>query len=201
MYLFEHKSVYIHIPKTGGTSIRRVLRELPHVVDAGHSTLRQHAERFDLLHQRKNIKVEKGEWDDYKTFTIVRNPWDRLVSEWKWFTHVHPREAIKSRYRGMNFKKFADHFFHSKPFGDYRHRRPQVHFLYHNDNLIQHIYRFEELQQSFASICDLLKISNNGLGHHYKSSREHYSIYYDTHTRKIVEDKWGADIDLLKYTF
>ena len=56
---------FIHIPKTGGSSIDRQLTNLPNVViiDHGHSSIRS----FDSI-------------DNYFIFCFVRNPFHRLIS-------------------------------------------------------------------------------------------------------------------------
>lgn len=65
--------IYTHIPKTGGTSIfsrRSSLHKRPefkHVTFAGSHT------------RLRNLKVDISK---YFKFTIVRNPWDRVVSLW-----------------------------------------------------------------------------------------------------------------------
>lgn len=205
MWLFEQKGIYIHIPKTGGSSIRRALQRLPNTVDCGHFNLIQHEEKLLEGYSETDMKTSVGVFNDYTTFTIVRNPWDRMVSEWKWFTNTtykKPRVCVKAAFNGMGFEEFIDSFLYGGPCGDHRHRKPQASFVHNRDNsTAQYIFRFENINEEFVKICDLLKIPHMKLGHELKTCREHYSIYYNTETKKQVEKVWGIDIDMFKYTF
>ena len=67
MPIFEdQKTIFIHIPKTGGTSITK--KFLPDFQDFKHK---------DFL-SYKNLLKDKI--NNYKIFTVVRNPYDRIVS-------------------------------------------------------------------------------------------------------------------------
>ena len=69
-YSEKHKFVYLAIPKTGSTSIRRILRD-----------------RFDAVCLRDgHDNVIPPEFKNYFTFTCVRNPFHRIVSS---YFHVH----------------------------------------------------------------------------------------------------------------
>ncbi len=57
----EHKLVFVHIPKNAGTSITKAFN----MVHEGHHQIQEYSQILDL---------------GYKSFCIVRNPWDRVVS-------------------------------------------------------------------------------------------------------------------------
>ena len=62
-----HKWVYIHIPKTGGSSISHILNTVE-----GTESISTHG---SILEVKDNIS-------DYFKFTIVRNPYTRFLSEY-----------------------------------------------------------------------------------------------------------------------
>ena len=72
--------MFIHIPRTGGTSIEKFFdfkaTDFGNMETAQHHTLREY---------KKHYNIKK-----YFTFTFVRNPWERLVS---WFIWSHAEEA------------------------------------------------------------------------------------------------------------
>ncbi len=72
MILKEQKILFVHIPRTGGGSIKHFFRERKSNKNIQHKTLQDYNQEDD--------------YSDYYKFTFVRNPWDRLVS---WFLWAH----------------------------------------------------------------------------------------------------------------
>jgi hypothetical protein len=64
MISHEHKFIFVHVPKTGGTSIESLLD----LSGAKHNTARQYRNFFPDV------------WKRYFSFAFVRNPWDRVLS-------------------------------------------------------------------------------------------------------------------------
>ena len=80
--------LYIHIPKTGGTSIEDSLKK--HDIEVGR--FKSSMENVELIN---NVKCEywhippknmKISFNDYNVFTVIRNPYQRFISEYK---HKH----------------------------------------------------------------------------------------------------------------
>lgn len=71
MYISDRiRVVYVKIPKTGGTAVRRVVRDMG---------FRRRGSRFSFLSQLAQPSL----YVDYSIFAIVRNPYDRLISEYR----------------------------------------------------------------------------------------------------------------------
>ena len=74
MILEKPKILFVHIPRTGGSSIEKFFDFTPKLdhykKQTQHSTLQEYSEHCD---------VKK-----YFKFTVVRNPWDRLLSWYLW---------------------------------------------------------------------------------------------------------------------
>jgi hypothetical protein len=64
----KDKLVFIHIPKNGGTSIT----EYFNMADKGHHNINYYNKKY------KNII------GDYQSFAVIRNPWDRVVSNYNY---------------------------------------------------------------------------------------------------------------------
>ena len=190
------KSVFIHVPKCGGTSIEHALRKQSFV----------YQQHYHTSHQELNAK-----YNNYFKFTFVRNPYDKIVSEYKWLTntkHEYPVKRVKDFYKGVDFKTFLKKFTewpksrskHDPNKGDYYHGLDYMHIL-HPIRQINFIGRFENLQEDFNIICDKIGIPQRQLPHKNKSNHKHYTEYYDDETRQIVAEKYAKDIEYFGYKF
>ena len=88
MPLFHDKKIcHIHIPKTGGTSVINYFR-MPKNLDSmfgmdGNSE-RSHFSQLEIQ--------EICDISDYFKFVFIRNPWDRLASEFAWRMAARPNK-------------------------------------------------------------------------------------------------------------
>jgi hypothetical protein len=114
------KYVFVHIPKTGGTALSLALEDRAMADDiligdtpkavkrrakakkfAGDRTLRKHS---TLAQLEGLIAIE-----DYFVVTLVRNPWDRMVSYYHWLRGQgfdHPAVHLAKR---LDFSGFLNH--------------------------------------------------------------------------------------------
>ena len=94
----EYKFIFIHIGKTGGTSIEKVLCE--YLKKDFKETKKDNDGNWWKHIWAKGMKKKVGEtiWDDYFTFAFVRNPYDMILSLYSMYTQypeytnpqVHP---------------------------------------------------------------------------------------------------------------
>lgn len=199
MISHKHKFIFIHIPKTAGTSIEQALRDetcklLPGQWD--HARVR-HA---PLNHLTLQELVDYGaltpaQLKSYFKFCFVRNPWERLVSEifcpWMspWFKDLPLEERIR---RACELA--------ATPTGIANHLRPQADFVQAGGLQMDFIGRFERLEEDFAQICRLLGIEA-ALSHLNRSGHRPYQDYYDAETQALVATAYRGDIDAFHYTF
>lgn len=179
MICHKHKCIFIHVPKTGGTSIEWALQNKKVPIEQKHKTSNEICELHPVA------------WEQYFKFTVVRNPWDWLVSWYYW------RKLVKK----MSFKEFLLNYNLSKKY-DYL---PDVinftNYLTIDDKLVMdRTCRFENLQHDFPVVCDELNI-NATLPHKNKTNHKHYTEYYDDETRTIVAEKYAKDIEYFGYRF
>ncbi len=194
----KHKLIFIHIPRTGGTSIERAL--------CGRDWLNIHAPSKHLTaHTAKKIYSEY--WDEYFKFTFVRNPWDRMVSLLKYGqfygVSLDIQDIIRSENYFMYFKKieYDKRYFNENQFND---------FNTINESVYQNIFgvemdfigKFENLEEDFSEICLINNIINKKLPHVEKSHhRKNYNQYYDSESIQLIEKKYNKDIKLFNYEF
>jgi len=173
--------IFFHIPKTGGMSIRRALSI------KGPWHLRVH-------HFSEEVRSSSF------TFTIVRNPFDRILSAYNYLKAGGSNKGDERMGNILpdNFKSFVNNI---NQYIDFLHFQPMSFRLDDNIDNIDYIGKFENLQEDFDSICRALDVECKQLPHVNKSKYKNYVDYYDDNTRQIVADKYAEDITRFDYKF
>ncbi len=178
----RYRTIFIHQRKCAGISIIRAFGVAPRTVEWNA--------------YNDGVLTLNWEWRDrsYFVFSVVRNPFDRLISGWKYLKRMRDRTLLDVL---RNPPKSGL---------DYRHlTRPQVAILRdpNSGHLVAgDLIRFESLQADFDRICDRLGKPKVPLGHDNPSSRTAgYRDYFDTETRKLAEDMFADDLATFGYTF
>ena len=190
----DKKYIFIHKPKTGGTSIEQLLFKVDGI-DIKSKPMRflpepiRNKYTVGSLGGNQHWPIDKFEitsQENYFCFTFVRNPYSRIISEYEW----QKRELKKSF---KNFKQFLKT-------GTYVpwHQESQYEFI--NEN-IDFIGRFENFQRDIDIICDKIGISRQEPPHKNKTNHTHYTEYYDDETREIVTGRYAKDIEYFGYKF
>ena len=142
----------------------------------------------------------------YFKFIIVRNPWDRLMSDYFWISKNQDIQDTFSNFiqRKGKFKKVMT--VKDKSFrGD--HLNFQKDYFYLNGEFIKYdrVLRFENLNKEFISLAMQLDISPKNfkirLNERIPNSSTHYSTYYNSENRKLVDKLFKDDIEFLDYSF
>ena len=189
----KDKFIYIHIPKTGGSSVEKCLLENDGVEVMSRLRFMPKDIREKYLigsfggnHHFPLDKFEKKFQEQYFCFTFVRNPFSRAVSEFLWL-----KKECKITFE--TFKIFAKQ---GSPIP--WHKESQYSFINKN---IDFVGRFEKLQEDFSIACDKIGISSLELPHKNKTKHKHYTEYYDDETREIIAEKYAKDIEHFGYKF
>jgi len=200
----KYKCIFIHINKNAGTSID-ILFNRRH---SGHWNLKAY----------ESFRRTKFLYRHYYKFTVVRNPWDKMVSlyhswakssnwDWGWGSDNKPTfiEFIKiidgfSNERQMELWPERKMYQHKS--GTMR-MSNQLDWLIDSNNKIplNYICRFENLQEDFNKVCDDIGFPKTELPYYNKSNHLHYSTYYDEETKDIVARRFSKDIEYFKYKF
>jgi len=202
----RHQFVFVHIRKAAGTSLRQILERvsLPKnnqlwykllsrngfAVDYHKHSFRKHA---NLIEAQRSMSADK--FKQYFKFAVVRNPWDRLVSEY---------EYIKTQPAHSRFKKLATLSF--AEFVAYQSQRPaahQINALRLSDGQLgcDFIGKLETLQQSLKVVGVKIGVDFSALPHANQVDRRDYRTYYDTSLQIQVEKLWQVDIEAFQYDF
>lgn len=179
---------FVHVPRTGGSSIRHALERIGGV----RGGLRKHVPAREI----------RRLYPDIMMFGFVRNPWDRLVSL---YSYLAQNERTSKLYGGRLSGTFrawlmADRMVDASQRGFWGDlpppRQPQSWWLDGCDE----IGRFERLPAAFHKI--MRKVGRRTVLH--RSNRSHhgdYRQYYDDETRQAVAEWHAADIERWGYVF
>lgn len=183
----KYKFIFIHIPKTGGTSVKDALLPFSDMI-------------YSMPWKHRTAKYWKPNfpfWDDYFKFAFVRNPWDRMVSRRFYQKHVNPSE--EARAKGDACETFEE--FLALPRS--MHIINQSQYIYDGDDcLLDFVGKYENFQEDFDVVCDRIGVEHIELPHLNDSPRNSdYRGYYDAKTQKIVENLCHDDIIRYDYAF
>ncbi len=202
----SHQFIFVHIRKAAGTSLRQILERvsLPKKnnlwykmlsrngfpVDYHKFSFRKHS---DLVEAERSMPREK--FEQYFKFAIVRNPWDRLVSEFE-YIKTQPSHSRHKKLQQLSFAAFVQ----------YQSKRPAAHQVnalkLKNGQLgCDFVGKLETLQQSLTVVSGKTGLDFSSLPHINRVDRRDYRTYYTDELAQQVEDLWQADVEAFKYTF
>lgn len=212
----KHRFLFIHIAKTGGTSVRAALARRrwsdpwywPMFVCSRLSHLSGHRIAAKLPRHSKAIAAKellpREVFDDLFKFAFVRNPWDLQVSS---YHHIR-RERPRLLGNHDDFETFLRWKLDPE-------RPPQYHLdtsiELQTDYLIDlrgrlivdFIGRYERLDQDFAEACARIGIKPPALPHRRQASDRgaDYRSYYTDEMAALIADHFAPDIERLGYRF
>ena len=195
MISHKYKCIYVHIPKTGGTSIENALKDrtTPKTGGSSHSKIIYYKNKFS------------SEYEHYFKFSFVRNPWDRIVSGFNYFKsggNGSIGDSNKKKLFGDNFKKFVKNLDAYCKLKNPHFLLPQYEYIYIDEKSeINKLFRFEQIKNEFNILRETLNLEINNLYKTRISKHKHYTEYYDDETREIVAKKYAKDIEYFGYEF
>ena len=201
---FDRKILFIHIPKTGGTS---VIDYFNFIQDTRHLFGRVMNTSLEVSHLPLYVINELFNIDDYFKFCFVRNPWDRMVSEFKFGVKESP-EGIKLFDDTNCFLKFLELIKENLP--RIKNNRPshwltnhyqtQYSYIKHENIRMDYVGKYENFQQNLKDLGARFGI-NKDIPHLNQTKHDNYKAYYNDLSKRLVEEIYGEDIDNFHYTF
>jgi chondroitin 4-sulfotransferase 11 len=206
----EKNFLFIHIPKTGGSSINHLLnpyRNFDYMTNS-HLTIENYRNWVDTELFNKLFK-----------FTFIRNPWDLQVSTWRYSVKNHGltisfKDYIKWKFIDdtnlLDYKKFANSSEDDKNedlirSAFYINRVPQIYFIISERGqiMVDYIGNLENIEKDIENICSTLDIDYQFIPKINVSNHENkpYQEYYDDETRQIIQEWFKLDIEIFKYDF
>ena len=208
----DHNFIFVHIPKTGGSSMRRILaayhcgapRRGPKQVAAALAPFPQPPRR---LYFRPHARASWARWklgrdffDSTFSFAVVRNPYDRAVSRYAFLQQSKNPRHIR-HYRGMSFADFIEEEVFRARFRGLTQmsriadRKGRI--------LVTRVYRQESLDDAIPEICATIGIAPPAQmpRSNVSTRRSDYRSYFTRSLRNRFETAFAVDIEAFGYTF
>jgi hypothetical protein len=207
MISHKHKCIFIHIPKSAGTSVERFLRDVDPDIPA-------------KVLRKRGFSRFLNDHLDYYVFSFVRNPYSRFVSAWKWGELKFSKEGDLPFYKKERSVSFREYVLLTTDL-DYRkdnqnlwseydeyHTLPQFEFFPHlngghyftdkisPDFTCGFIGRFENLQKDFGKVCFDIGIQEFKLPHAYNSKTFRQDFDWTDTLKSKVFSYYKKDFDL-----
>lgn len=204
MLSHHHRTIFVHIPKTGGQSIETMfLRDLGLTWDQRaplllrpNSDPARGPERLAHLYADEYVAfgyVTPQDFAQYFKFAVVRNPWDRAISQYKF-----------AYQQNMSFADYVDNVIVGRRALSERHVAPQYRFVFDGNGvcLVDRLLRFERLADEFPDLSQKIFRERRPLSAvNVSRDRTDYRRFYDERTAAAVADAFRQDIDAFGYTF
>lgn len=204
--------VFIHVPKTGGTSIRKMFKPYFHPRTVLRWQLRMHEKcfsnplpfRFLAAHfQYLEFRSLMGAKAFY--FTILRHPVDWAISHWQWtiqekrqrFRYIGPTEERQlTRKNYLARDGFLPYFTDQMESGViWRRFGPTPQAAFKNASKLNFLGFFETLEESAEKLWRLagIKVEFPGIGHH-NVNPDRFKYELTAEERCVVEERFKDEI-------
>jgi len=210
----SHRYIFVHAPKTGGTSLALALEGKLGKADISIGDTpkaRQRRGRLQAMATSGRLwkhsgladidgLVTRAEIRDFLVFMLVRNPWDRAVSYYHWLRaqrFEHPAVALAVR---LEFSPFLHHpatveSFRNSPYGSYVTDAD-------GRECCDLFLRLEHLEDDIAILQQRLGFRLPTVGHSNASARAPgWRRYYTASDTALIAEVCGEDIARFGYEF
>jgi Sulfotransferase family len=213
MISVQKNFIFIHVPKTGGTSVRAALHEwgvhheetrsrrllsmLPLALPPTQASLRVHDQAWWVRR-----KVARDFFEEAFKFAVVRNPYDLALSYWT-FLRANPsskRHAEATAWDAPGFIAYLERKHSLSPVsqtawltrrGDRRRGAGPL--------LTDAVLRFESLPQDFADLARHLAIPHATLPHLNVTSHGDWRDVFGEREARIIQRIYAADFERFGY--
>jgi len=207
------RCIFVHVPKTGGTSVETALGMFGRWQDEDRENMFGLIQSPDLLarplgssflqhlsiHELRDLLAE-GPGAGYFSFAFVRNPWDRMVSI---YHRPDPHLLAYANGTGIELAGLSFREFLARTEGiAHAHLAEQAQYVCDDSGkiLVDYLGRFETLERDYTEVCRRLHIDVplprlNGSAHNT------YRSYYDENTKELLAGRYRKDIEIFGYKF
>ena len=191
----DHQTIFIHVPKCAGVSVRSFLE------DCGFSAIRLDDFPEDIRSgfykrgtaARLCLRADRALWERSFKFCVCRNPYDRLVSAWSFCREQHKLN--------VPFDYFVRYMHTFNSFWVVWHCvLPQKqHVMVDDVPVIDMACRYETLERDFDRVRERVGRPGVPLSHHNRSAHKPYQAYYTRELQDRVFERFQVDFEYFGY--
>jgi len=216
-----HRFIFIHIPKTAGTSVTKALAPncLNTPFSAGSALMRglpvqQSPETaWFQMHDTASFvrkKLSPPVFDSFLRFAVVRNPFDHAISHFE-FIKTYRYKRLAQKVQAMSFRDYlnwrlaAPQSRWMSRTGLFARLPDQSHYVTATDGtlLVNRVLKFDTLNRDLNTLTADLGINTPTLGHARKSKRQGrgqpLAALYEPDTIDLVTRLYDRDFALFDY--
>lgn len=208
MIFHNYKTIFIHIPKAGGTSIENLMWPKPEtrtVSDLWMGFIRPHFNKYQtggLQHLlAKQIREEVGLaiFNSYYKFSVVRNPWEKSVSQ---FVYMSSRNDLRSFINMKNGATFMEYLELISKI-DHVQWKPQVEFILDDNGelIVDDVFRLEEIKNNYDVLTSKTGANFTSLQHVNKGRYNSFKDYLTEESVEIISEIYKYDIECFNYSY
>jgi len=199
----SHKFIFLHVPKTGGQSIHKAVE--PYMDGRDEFGAPKRHEKY-YHHATPDVLLEYTDrevWDSYFKFVFVRNPWDRILSQYFFFKTKDTMLKFNPNWHrefGEKYKDFNDWL---KKTPKHNWFQPATDWIFNNGRMeVDFVGRFEHFYRDFKRACSVIGLpKSTTLPQVNKTVHDHYSTYYNDESVEIIREQFSKDIEMFGYEF
>lgn len=202
----KHKIILLSNPKTGSTSIRKILNPVSEIKSGiTDSSLAHHLKAREAIDYLKSINID---WNKYLSITTIRNPYSRAVSNYFYAKpdrnglHFYEKGYDKNTAMSIDFNDWIklkiekDKYFPGMiPYEDFCCDK-------FGKCLVDIVIPIERIDKELPKILKKVGIIfNKKIPHTNKTSHKDYKFYFNDESRILIENKYKKDIEIGNYVF
>lgn len=197
----KHKCIFIHVPKTGGSSIRHLLNITPasnvFLENSNKIAIKHNNKLFALQHCPAHlIQAFYPEYfSAYYKFSFVRHPYNRVLSEYEWVYRKTESENLGTL---QHFDRFIKNYYLDETLGRIC---SQKYLLYYNNKLmVDDVFKFENYDADIVKLKTRLDINTNEYFWLNKSkSKLDKNLLLTEENKNIIHNIYKEDFDTFGY--
>lgn len=214
------KFVFIHIPKTAGTSVAQILHPhadtlSPNVIRTlSHALGRKGRPETTWFEQHDSAKVVHDRWgkdvfSQYYSFSFVRNPYDHAISHYNFTRKFRFGWARRKTIENLDFQDYLEWRIAARQHQKMERRTrfvrmPDQSFYLYDDAgeiCVNKVFKVEDLPDAITALCEELDIAAPTAIPHARQqkSKAQRHAYLNAHTISLIERLYERDFVHFSY--